>query len=107
MGCRCARCGGALAGPAGAWLLGSGIHGTPVPGALGPPPWRVGPLRPSAAYRRPAVPTAAPAPACTTAPHRTRWLLLRPDLARDATEHRYIERIMERCPQIAQARELV
>lgn len=59
--------------------------------------------------RRPrsAVPTAAPAPACPRSPHRTRWLLLRPDLARDTTEQRYIERVVERCPQIAQARELV
>lgn len=71
--------------------------------------WRHHPGGQARCGRRPrsAVSTAAPAPACTNSPHRTRWLLLRPDLARDATEQHYVERLVERCPPIAQARDLV
>lgn len=59
--------------------------------------------------RRPhgALTGAAPPRTCTCSPHRTRWLLVRPDLIRDATEHQFIETVLELCPQIAQARTLV
>jgi transposase len=75
--------------------------------------WRLRPpgsgLGPARTGRRPhdAATGAAPARTCTCSPHRTRWLLVRPDLIRDATERQFIATVLELCPQIAQARTLV
>ncbi len=49
----------------------------------------------------------APARAYNCSPHRTRWLLVRPDLIRSTTEQRFLETELQLCPQIAQARTLV
>lgn len=50
---------------------------------------------------------AAPPRTCTCSPHRMRWLLVRPDLIRDATEQQFLDTVLHLCPQIAQARTLV
>ena len=50
---------------------------------------------------------AAPPRTCTCSPHRTRWLLVRPDLIRDTNEQQFVETALELCPQIARARTLV
>lgn len=72
------------------------------------PPGSAGPGRVKTG-RRPhdATSGAAPARTYTGSPHRMRWLLVRPDLIRDATEQQFIATVVELCPQIAQARTLV
>lgn len=70
------------------------------------PPGSSGPVKTG---RRPhdATSGAAPARTCACSPRRTRWLLMCPDLMRDATEQQFIETVLGRCPQMAQARTLV
>lgn len=75
--------------------------------------WRIRPSGSAPSHvktgRRPhdATTGAAPPRTCTCSPHRTRWLLVRPDLIRGAAEHQFIEAMLALCPQIAQARTLV
>jgi transposase len=75
--------------------------------------WRIRPLGLGAGSvktgRRPhdAPSGAAPPHTCTCSPHRTRWLLVQPDLIRDTTEQQFLETLLHLCPQVGQARTLV
>jgi transposase len=50
---------------------------------------------------------AAPLRRYTGTPHRTRWLVVWPDLIRDPTEQQFLDTVLRLCPQVAQARMLV
>lgn len=59
--------------------------------------------------RRPddAVTAAAPPRTCTCSPHRTRWLVVQPDVIRDTVEQRFLDTVLRLCLQVAQARTVV